>query len=367
MPIRFTSIVDALPVFVPFTGPEARERRTGKPFRARLGANESHPGPSPKALAAMREAAAETWKYGDYQCYELRTAIARFHGVAPDNIVIGEGIDGLMSLITRMLLDPGSPAVMSDGGYPTFAYHAAAQGARLVKVPYTADREDLGALLDAARRECAPLLFISNPNNPMGSWWNAGEIERMIAGLPPHTLLLLDEAYADTAPADAIPPFGELNPQVLRLRTFSKAYGLAGARVGYAVGEPGIISAFDKIRNHFGVTRISQAGALAAIGDQEYLAQSVAWAVRAKARIAAIAAAHGLTPLPSAANFVTIGCGRDGGFAVRLLNALMDRDVFIRKPGVAPQDRCVRVSCGSDADLDIFEAELGPALHEASQ
>jgi histidinol-phosphate aminotransferase len=227
---RLTPIAEALPSFVPFTGPEVQERRRGRPFRARLGANESHFGPSPKAIEAMREAAAECWKYGDSESYALKAAIARHHGVAPENVVIGEGIDGLMSLVVRLMLEPGAPAVTSDGGYPTFNYHVAGQGGRLVKVPFTGDREDLGALAEAARREQAPLLFVSNPNNPMGSWWSAGEIQRLIADLPPGVLLLLDEAYADTAPPEAIPPFDANNPQVLRLRTFSKAYGLAGRR-----------------------------------------------------------------------------------------------------------------------------------------
>jgi histidinol-phosphate aminotransferase len=362
---RLTPIVEALPSFVPFTGPEVQERRRGRPFRARLGANESHFGPSPKALAAMREATAESWKYGDSESYALRAAIARHHGVTPENVVIGEGIDGLMSLVARLMLQPGAPAVTTDGGYPTFNYHVAAQGGRLVKVPFAGDREDLGALVETARREQAALLFVSNPNNPMGSWWSADDIGEMIASLPPGVLLLLDEAYSDTAPPEAIPPFDVSNPQVLRLRTFSKAYGLAGARVGYAVGDARLIAAFDKIRNHFGVNRIGQIGALAALEDQAYLAQALARINAAKQRLARIALDNGLKPLPSATNFVTIDCGRDGAFAQRLLDALISRDVFVRKPMVAPMDRCIRVSCGLDADLDVFAAELAQALRAA--
>ena len=206
------------------------------------------------------------------------------------------------------------------------------------------------------------MLFVSNPNSPMGTWWSAGEIGRLIADLPPGVLLLLDEAYFDTAPAEAVPPLDMENPQVLRFRTFSKAYGLAGVRIGYALGEPGLASAFDKIRNHYGVNRIAQAAALAAIEDQAYLAEAVGRIRAAKQRLVHVALDNGLTPLPSGTNFVTMDCGRDGSFAQWLLDALIERDVFLRKPMVPPMDRCIRISCGHDADLDVFAIELADAL-----
>jgi histidinol-phosphate aminotransferase len=360
-----TDIVRQLPALVPFVGPEAQERARGRPFKARLGANESLFGPSPKAIRAMEEAAAENWMYSDPESHDLRHALARFHGVGADNIVIGEGIDGLLGLAARMTVDPGSPVVTSNGAYPTFNFHVAGQGGRLVKVPFRDDREDLGALLDAAAKEHARIIYVSNPDNPMGTWWSASEITRLIAGLPAGTLLCLDEAYCDTAPADAIPPLDVDNPQVLRLRTFSKAYGLAGARIGYCVGERDLIGVFEKVRNHYGINRVGQVGALAALADQEFLTDAVARITRSRDRIAAIARANGLQPLPSAANFVTIDCGRDGDFAQRVLEGVLDRDVFARKPAVPPLDRCIRVSCGRDEDLGIFASVLPEALAAA--
>ncbi len=179
-----TDIVRNLPALVPFVGPEAQERARGRPFRARLGANESLFGPSPEAIRAMAAAAAENWKYSDPESHELRHALARFHGVDADNIVIGEGIDGLLGLTVQMAVDPGSAVVTSDGAYPTFNFHVAGQGGRLVKVPFRDDREDLGALLDAAARERARIIYVSNPDNPMGTWWSAAEIGRLIERLP---------------------------------------------------------------------------------------------------------------------------------------------------------------------------------------
>lgn len=361
-----TPVIRALPRMVPFVGPEAQERARGRPFRARLGANESRFGPSPRAIAAMQRAAADNWMYSDPESHDLRAAVARFHGVGIDNVVIGEGIDGLLGLACMLTVEPGSPVVTSDGAYPTFNFHVAARGGRLVKVPYNGDHENLGALLDAARREHARILYVSNPDNPMGSWWAASEIQRLIEQMPPDLLLCLDEAYCDTAPADAMPPIDTSDPRVLRLRTFSKAYGLAGARIGYAVGEAGLVSEFDKVRNHYGINRIGQIGALAAIEDQGYLRDAVARIVRARERIGSVARDSGLQPLPSATNFVTIDCGRDGIYAKSVLDALLTRDVFARKPMVAGLDRCIRVSCGLDDDLDILAAELPVAIRMAA-
>jgi histidinol-phosphate aminotransferase len=360
-----TRIVRELPKLVPFVGPEAQERARGRPFIARLGANESLFGPSPAAVRAMAEAAAETWKYSDPENHDLREAIARHHGVGMDNVVVGEGIDGLLGLAVKIAAEPGAAVVTSDGAYPTFNFHVAAQGAALVKVPFRDDREDLEALLAAVRRHSAAVLYISNPDNPMGSWWPAAELQRLIAELPDGVLLLLDEAYCDTAPADAIPPIEVANPQVLRLRTFSKAYGLAGARIGYAVGDADLIAVFDKVRNHYGINRVGQIGALAALVDQPYLSEAVGQISRARDAIAEIARRNGLTPLPSAANFVTIDCGADGAFARAVLDALLERDVFARKPGVAPLDRCIRVSCGRDEDLAVLSSVLPEALAAA--
>jgi histidinol-phosphate aminotransferase len=350
---------------VPFVGPEAQERARGKPFRARLGANESLFGPSPLAICAMEEAAAENWKYSDPESHDLRHALAAFHGVGADNIVIGEGIDGLLGLAVRIAVDPATPVVTSDGAYPTFNFHVKGHGGSLLKVPYRDDREDLEALVDAAHKVRARIVYVSNPDNPMGSWWTADELTRMMERLPADTLLCLDEAYCDTAPEDAIPPIDVGNGQVLRFRTFSKAYGLAGARIGYCIGERDLIGAFEKVRNHYGINRVGQLGALAALADQAYLADAAGRIARSRERIAAIARAHALAPLPSAANFVTIDCGRGGTFAGRVLDGLLAGGVFARKPHVPPLDRCIRVSCGRDEDMAVFAEALGQAVAAA--
>jgi len=364
MPSRPLTIplVQSLPATVPFVGPEAQERQRGRLFRARIGANESGFGPSPAVAKAMARAAPEMWKYCDPESHDLKAALASHLGVRPANVAVGEGIDGLLSLIARMYITPHAPVVSSLGAYPTFNFHVAGFGGRLVTVPYHDDREDLDALLDAVRRENAPLVYFSNPDNPMGTWREASDVERFIAALPEKTMLVFDEAYGETAPVSAIPSIDIERPNIVRLRTFSKAYGLAGLRCGYAFGEEETIRAFDKVRNHFGVSRMAQVAGEAALADQAWLQSVVERVAAGRVRIAEIASANGLEPLPSATNFVTIDCGGDGAFALKVLQTLIARDVFVRKPMAPVLDRCVRVSVGLDHELDIFAEELPGAL-----
>jgi len=152
---------------------------------------------------------------------------------------------------------------------------------------------------------------------------------------------------------------------VLRLRTFSKAYGLAGIRCGYAIGDRQAISDFEKIRNHYGTSRMAQISGAAALADQAWLANVAAEVAAGRKRIAGIAHDNGLAPIESATNFVTMDCGADGDFALKVLQALIARDVFVRKPMAPVLNRCIRVSVGLDHELDIFAEELPRALKEA--
>lgn len=342
-------------------------RASGRPLRARLGANESVFGPSPMAIEAMERAARDAWMYGDSESHDLRAALAQHHGVAAENIVVGEGIDGLLGLLVRLLVAPGDRVVTSDGAYPTFDYHVAGFGGVLHKTAYRDDRADPVALVLKAEELGAKIVYLANPDNPMGGWHSARVVSRMLDALPKASVLVLDEAYADFAPPEALPPFDLDDPRLIRLRTFSKAYGLAGVRMGYAVGAAPVIAMFDRVRNHFGVTRVGQAGALAALADQGWLETVVAQVAAARARLAEIADAQGLFALPSATNFVAIDCGQDGAFARRVLAGMMGRDVFVRMPGVAPLDRCIRVSAGRAQDLDVFADAFAETLAEAAR
>jgi histidinol-phosphate aminotransferase len=282
---RLTPLVAALPATVPFVGPEAIERRRGAPFRARLGANESVFGPSPAAVEAMQRAARDVWMYADPEAHDLRAAIAAHHGVDPAHVMVGEGIDGLLGLLVRLTVTDGTPVVTSDGAYPTFNYHVAGFGGTLHRVPYRDDAEDLSALLSRAAEVGARLVYLANPDNPMGSWHTGAAIEAALDAVPDGALLLLDEAYVDLAPDGTAPTIDPADPRVIRLRTFSKGHGMAGARVGYAIGAAPLIAAFDRVRNHFGMSRMAQAGALASLGDPGWLAHVRAEVAAARTRL----------------------------------------------------------------------------------
>lgn len=362
---RLTPLADSLPATVPFVGPETQERARGRGFAARLGANENSFGPSPRAITAMADAAGGAWMYGDPENHDLRQALGAHHGIAPEHLIVGEGIDGLLGYLVRLLIGPGDVVVTSAGAYPTFNYHVSGFGGRLETVPYQDDHEDPEALMTKARETGAKLVYIANPDNPMGTWHDAATIQRMIDNVPEGCLLVLDEAYVEFAPEGTAPTLTPDDPRVIRMRTFSKAYGMAGARVGYAIGPQDLITAFHKIRNHFGMYRISQAGALAALDDQAYLAETVQNVAKARARIAEIAVQNGLTTLPSATNFVAVDCGGDGDFAKAVLDALIAQDVFVRMPFAAPQNRCIRVSVGRPDELDVVAKALPVALEKA--
>lgn len=360
-----TPLAASLPASVPFVGPEAQERAAAAPFRARLGANESLFGMPPAALAAMQAAAGELWMYGDPENHDLKAALAQAHGVGAQNIVVGEGIDALLGLLVRLVIAPGDGVATSRGAYPTFGFHVSGFGGTLHLAPYRGDFEDPEALLQLAEAKSAKLLYISNPDNPMGSHHPAATIEAMIARIPDNRLLILDEAYAEFAPEGTHPRVEADDPRVIRFRTFSKAYGMAGARIGYAICAPGLARAFDRVRNHFGVSRIAQAGALAALGDAGWLEQVRRRAEAARRALGAIAEANGLSPLPSATNFMALDCGADGDFARRVLGGLIARGIFVRMPGVAPLDRCIRVSLGDGAAFARFAEALPEALRAA--
>ena len=361
---QVTSLVKGLPSTVPFVGPETQERNQGFAFQARIGANESVFGPSPLAIQAMAEAASETWMYGDPEFYELRKDLATHHQVAPENIMVGEGIDGLLGYVARMMVEPGDHVVTSAGAYPTFNYHVNGYGGTLEFVPYQEDREDLKALLEKAKKLKAKLIYVSNPDNPMGSWWDSENIVTMTKQIPENCLLILDEAYGEYAPLGTIPPFDLDNQQVLRMRTFSKAYGLAGMRVGYCIGNAELIREFNKIRNHFGVGRAAQAAARAALKDQAYLEQVLKQVKDSLESIKNIATENGLSPLPTASNFLTIDCGKDGAFATALMKSLIGKRIFVRMPGVSPLNRCIRITAGLPNELELLAKTLPQALME---
>ncbi len=353
--INFTRQVQSLPSTVPFVGPETLERQRGQCFESRIGANESAFGVSPAALAAMSASLGVTgcsW-YADPENHDLRSTLAQFHNVDIDCICVDAGIDSLLGLTVRMLMEAGDHVVTSDGAYPTFNYHVLGFGGILNKVPYRNNREDPDTLCNAADQHKARLVYLANPDNPMGTWHSGDVIQTLINKLPQCSTLLLDEAYVEFAPENTAPPIDCTNNQVIRFRTFSKAYGMAGMRIGYAIAHPEVIAGFNKIRNHFAVNRLAQIAALASVNDRDFLVSVLDKAHAGRERIYRFASENNLTYLPSATNFVAVDL-QSSERAKSLLAALNKEGVFIRMPAVAPLNRFIRVGIGSIEEHKTF-------------
>jgi histidinol-phosphate aminotransferase len=361
-----TPQVAAVPAVTPFVAPEELARRAGRDSLLRLGANESAFGPSPKAIAAMQAGIAHTSWYGDPESVDLRTALAARHACALENIVIGSGIDDLMSLIVRTFCAPGDVSLATRGTYPTWTYHVAAYGAHLATAePTPAAAIDVDALIAQAAIVQPKIVYVANPDNPSGTFVAARELARLRAGLSDNVLLAIDEAYADFVPASDLPP-DRIEPGVIRMRTFSKAYGLAGARAGYAIADAVHIAVFQKIRQHFGVNRTAQIGALAALGDHEFARTVVAEVAVGREEYYELGRRLGCRTLPSATNFVCFEIGTRAQ-AEAMVATLLELGVFVRKPYAPPIDGYIRVTVGTPPERAAFAAIFAEALERVRE
>ncbi|MBV8530773.1 MAG: aminotransferase class I/II-fold pyridoxal phosphate-dependent enzyme [Candidatus Eremiobacteraeota bacterium] len=336
-------------------------RETGQRALVRLGANESCFGPSRKAVAAMSAELTRLSWYGDPESLDLRDALAQKHRCRPAEIVVGAGIDDLMGLAVRAFVAPGAPALTTRGTYPTFDYHVIGYGGRLVQVPYGADGTlDCDALLMAALRQAPSIVYLANPDNPSGSFIARDALTRFYEALPRDALFLLDEAYADFVDENELLP-AVFEDRLVRLRTFSKAYGMAGARIGYALTTERNVQTLQKIRLQYGINRNAQIGALAALNDDAFRRYVVSETAAARDDYYGIARDLGRRWLDSRTNFVCIEMDT-AERAVRVMNELLARGVWIRKPGAPPLDSYIRVSAGTEPMRRAFGSALRAVL-----
>ena len=361
--IRYSKVIKGLPSSVPFVGPETQERNNGIKFLARLGANESNFGPSPKVLEEIKHSVGDLWMYADPESHDLKASISQHMAIKSENIIVGEGIDGLLGYLCRLIVNPDVRVVTSKGAYPTFNYHVSGFGGRLNFVPYKNDYENVEGLLREVEKSTASLVYLANPDNPMGTFHSRAIIEDMVENLPENVLLCLDEAYSEFALKDELPRIDPENPKVIRMRTFSKGYGMAGARIGYAIGPAELIKSFDKIRNHFGINLLAQRAAIVALADQEYLASVVKQVEISKKGIVQLAYDCGLKAITSFANFVAVDCGQDAVFAQAVLNGLIGERIFVRMPFFEPQNRCIRISAGKPENIELLRQKLPVILN----
>jgi histidinol-phosphate aminotransferase len=346
MSIAFARVLAELDIVPPFVGPTELERRRGRSYKARLGANECLFGVSPAAMQVLASRGSDTALYSDPTHMDLRDALASAWSILRQNIVVAEGIEGLLGLLVRAIIDPGDVAVTSLGGYPSFDYYVRGCGGRLVHQRYLeSGTNDLEGLRAAASRHRAKLVYLANPDNPTGTQLSPQDIRRLLDRLPEGCALLLDEAYVEFANPDQVLPQDEIRPNLFRLRTFSKIYGLAGARVGYAVADAGVLAPLERIRQHFAVSKLSQEMALAAFQDHTFVELVRAETARGREHYDALARRTGATTLPSSANFVAFDFG-DGHRAKAITDWLEDHDVFVRRVPEPPLDRLIRIGVG---------------------
>jgi histidinol-phosphate aminotransferase len=341
----------------PFRAPPT-ERDFDRPASPRrMNLNEPAIAPSPRVREAI--AAATLHRYPDPLARDLACALAARAGVATDRIVLGNGSDELIVLAAAATLEPGASAVLPAPAFPRYFATALAAGAEPRAVPLRADgANDVAALLgavDAATR----LVWCASPNNPTGALLEATGLARLAQAVPPETLLALDEAYFEfgraAGAADALAVLADRRAPWIVLRTFSKAYGLAGLRVGYAIASSAAVAeALNRVRSAFNVSAVAQAAALAALEDEAYMRASVDRCIAERERLRERLAARGMACLPSAANFLAVAVGRPGPEAVA---ALAGRGLLVAPVGPAPFDRHVRVTIGTPADNDAaFDA-----------
>lgn len=341
----------------------------GRPL-VKLSANENPLGTSEAALTALETARGEAAGYPDPDAKALRAAIADLHGLDPERIVCGTGSDELLNLAAQGFAGQGDEVLFSRHSFAVYDIATRRCGATVVEVPDRDFTADVDAML-AAVTERTRVVFLANPNNPTGTWLAPSEVERLHAGLPSDVLFVLDEAYAEyLAPEYQGTGFAlaKAHDNVLLTRTFSKIYGLAAERIGWATGAPGLIDALNRIRGPFNVTVSGQKAALAALGDQSFVAESRAHnAAERTAFEEAIAALgnHGLSTVPSEANFVLVRFEGEVQ-AANALEALAEAGYAVRHlPGQGLGD-CLRITIGKSDDMARVTACLRELCGESA-
>lgn len=340
--------IDAIEAYVPGRAAAGAGVRLVK-----LSSNENPLGPSPKAVAAMRGTAGQSHRYPDSESRDLRAAIANLHGLESERIVCGTGSDELLQCLALAYAGPGDEVIFSRRSFMVYPIAAARAGATPVEVPDTDYTADVDALL-AAVTNSTKLVYLANPNNPTGTMLGRAEVGRLHAGLPPHVLLVIDAAYAeyvdDPDYEDGL-ALAARHPNVVATRTFSKIYGLAAERVGWAYGPAAVVAALNKVRGPFNVTSAGQAGAVAALADQDWVAHCRDANARGRDDLTAAVAAlgnNGLRAIPSAANFVLIAFPASGPHTAEAANDFLTRRGILCRwlPGQGLANE-LRISIGS--------------------
>jgi histidinol-phosphate aminotransferase len=360
-PIEVAEHIRNLKPYHPGRPIEEVQREYGLKDVIKLASNENPLGPSPMAVQAMQDACTQVGLYPDGACYELKQALSGHLDVSTDHIAVGNGSDELIQYIGLAFLEPGDEVIQ---GHPTFVrYEAAAilNQCKLISVPLSDYTHDVGAMA----RACSPrtrLLFIANPNNPTGTMNTDAEIRRLLGHMPDRAILVLDEAYQEYAEDARFPDSRDYVREgynVIALRTFSKVYGLAGTRVGYAIARPNLIADLSQVREPFNVNTVAQAGAIASLHDPGQITRSIALNNWGKEFYYDACRRLGLGYIPSQANFVLINLKRP---AADVAKALESKGVIVRPGAGLGLPDFIRVTTGTRDECERFVTTLEQVL-----
>jgi histidinol-phosphate aminotransferase len=338
----------------------AREYNLDPTAIIKLASNENPRGPSPKALAAIAIAAAELTRYPDGNAFALKAALAAKFAVPPEAIVLGNGSNDVLELVTHAFLRPGDEAIYAQHAFAVYPLATQARGAAGIEVPAKSFAHDLDAML-AAITARTRIVFVANPNNPTGTWHRPDAIKTFIDAVPRNVLVVLDEAYNEYLnPSDEAQATRWIAdcPHLIVSRSFSKAYGLAALRVGYGVMDPAVADMLNRVRQPFNVNAFAQAAAVAALSDVAYVAESRRLNREGVDQLGAGLRSLGVTALPTHGNFLLVNVG-DG---VRVYEALLRQGVIVRPVGNYGLPQWLRVTVGLPAENERFLAALAVAL-----
>ncbi len=344
------------------------QRELGLTRIIKLASNENPLGPSPAALAAVRQTLADVALYPDGSGYALKEALTRVLGVSAGQVTLGNGSNDVLELVARAFLGPDDEAVYAEHAFAVYPIVTQAVGARGIVAPAHDGSQGVryGHDLDAMARCIGPrtrLVFIANPNNPTGTYVSSQALRRFLDGLPEHVIAVVDEAYVEyvSAPdyASALPWLPAL-PNLIITRTFSKAYGLAGLRVGFAVSSLEIADLLNRVRQPFNVNSLALAAASAALDDRDHLERSVALNAAGLKMLADEFSARGLTYIPSVGNFITIDLQRD---AAPIFQALLREGVIVRPVANYGLPNHLRVTVGTAEENQCLLEALDRVLN----
>ncbi len=338
----------------------AREMGIEEANIVKLASNENPLGMSAQARDAVHAAVADLGRYPDGGAFALKAALCRRFGVKPEQLVVGNGSNDILELVTLAFLAPGLSAVYSRHAFAVYPLATNARGAHGIEVAARNFGHDLDAMAAAVTPQTR-VVFIANPNNPTGTFVSGAALEAFLGQIPGHVLVVLDEAYTEyLVPEQRYDSIGWLErfPNLLVSRTFSKAYGLAGLRVGYAVAHPDVADLMNRVRQPFNVSSIALAAAEAALGDEEFIARSAELNRRGMAQLTEAFAAMGLEWIPSAGNFVTFKVGD----AIGVNQSLLRQGVIVRPIAAYGMPHWLRVSIGLPEENTRFIEALRQAL-----